>query len=150
MRIFSLALSAIEDLDVKLGSTIMVVEHQDPSQVQIMVFSKTRPTALEEYITLAIVIYFYLIRWSFARHFSWSFIELLAIHKIHELHRETLFLMALGTSKRKKENKLPTDDSDRGGCVKLRPDLRDACSYNIDLGFVLATQWTTAAVLGRS
>jgi hypothetical protein len=68
MRIFSLALSAIKDLDVKLGSTTVVVEHQNPSLVQIMVFSKTRPAALEEYITLAIVIYFYLIRWSIAGH----------------------------------------------------------------------------------
>jgi hypothetical protein len=54
-------LSVIEDLDVKLGSAKMVVEHQDPSLVQIMDFIKMRPAALEEYITLAIVIYFYLI-----------------------------------------------------------------------------------------
>jgi hypothetical protein len=77
----------------------MVVEHQDPSLVQIMVFSKMRLAALEEYITLAVVIYFYLIRWSVARHFlQYSFVELPAIHKIHALQREMLLFGELGTS----------------------------------------------------
>jgi hypothetical protein len=83
--IFPLALSIIEDLDIKLGITTMVVEHQDPSLMQIMVFSKTRPTSPKEYITLAVVIHFYFIRWSVAGHFSkYSFMKLPSVHELHE------------------------------------------------------------------
>jgi hypothetical protein len=114
-------LRTIEDLDVKLGSTTMVIEHQDPSLVQIVVFSKARLAALEEYITLAVVIYFYLVRRSVAGHLSQnSFAELPALHKFSKFQRETLLFMALGTSKsKKKQNKLPAYGYDRGGCVKL-------------------------------
>jgi hypothetical protein len=86
----------------------MVVEHQDPSLVQIMVFRKTRPAALEEYITLAIVIYFYLVRRSILGHLSqYSFTKLLALHKFSEFQRETLMFMALGTNKSKKGEQTP-------------------------------------------
>jgi hypothetical protein len=86
----------------------MVVEHQNPSLVQIMVFSKTRPAALEEYITMAVVINFYLIWWSISGHFSqYSLAELPSIHKIRKLQRDTLMLMALGANKSKKGEQTP-------------------------------------------
>jgi hypothetical protein len=63
----------------------MVVEHQDPSLMEIMVFSKTRPTASEEYITLAIIIHFYFIKWSVDGHFSkYSFKKLPAVHEFQK------------------------------------------------------------------
>jgi hypothetical protein len=98
-------LRIIEDLDVKLGSTTMVIEHQDSSLVQIVVFSKTRPAALEEYITLAVIIYFYLVQRSVAGHLSQNSFMLL--------------FMALAPAKAKKQNKLHAYDCDRGGCAKL-------------------------------
>jgi hypothetical protein len=73
-----------------------------------MVFSKTRPAALEEYITLAVVIYFYLIRRSAVGHLSqYSFTELPTLHEFSEFQRETLLFMALGSNKRKKGEQTP-------------------------------------------
>jgi hypothetical protein len=57
------ALGAIEDLDVELGSPAVLIKHQDPSLVKIMILSKTIPTTSEESITIAIVIHLQLIRW---------------------------------------------------------------------------------------
>jgi hypothetical protein len=86
----------------------MVVEHKDPSLVQIMVFSKTRPAAPKEYITLATIIHFYFIWWSVAGHFSkYSFMELPALHEFRKFQREALLLIALGTSKSKPGEQTP-------------------------------------------
>jgi hypothetical protein len=53
--------------------------------MEIMVFSKTRPTASEEYITLAVIIHFYFIKWSVDGHFSkYSFKKLPAVHEFQK------------------------------------------------------------------
>jgi hypothetical protein len=57
-----LALGAIEDLDVELGSPTAAIKHQDPSLMKIVIFSKTVPTTSEESIAIAIIIHLQLIR----------------------------------------------------------------------------------------
>jgi hypothetical protein len=93
--------------------------------VQIVVFSKARLAALEEYITLAVVIYFYLVRRSVAGHLSQnSFAELPALHKFSKFQRETLMFMALGTSKSKKSKTNSLHMVMIGEvALNLRPDL---------------------------
>jgi hypothetical protein len=72
-----------------------------------VVFSKARPATLEEYITLAIIVDFYFVWWSIARHFSKnSFVQLPALHEFSEYQREAL-LIALGTNKSKNGEDIP-------------------------------------------
>jgi hypothetical protein len=75
-NILLLALGAIKYLDVKIGSTAVVVKQQDPALMQIIIFSKARPTSLEENIAFTIIIYFQFIWWPIAgasqRIASWS------------------------------------------------------------------------------
>jgi hypothetical protein len=94
----------------------MVVEQKYPSLVQIMVFIKTRPTALEENITLAVIIHFYFIQCSVAGHFlKYSFTKLPTIHELYKFQREAPLLMALGASKSKKGEQILADDWSRMG-----------------------------------
>jgi hypothetical protein len=95
-------LGTIEDLDIKLRSTTVIVEQQDPSLVKIVVASEARPTALEEHITFTIIVNFQFIRWAVAGDFSEdSFMKLATIHEFSKFQRETLSLTALGASESK-------------------------------------------------
>jgi hypothetical protein len=95
-----LALDAIEDLDVELGSPPVAIKHQDPSLVKIMILSKTVPTTSKESIAIAIVIHLQLIRRPAAGCFSENSLpKLTALHEFCELQRKTLLFAALGTSK---------------------------------------------------
>jgi hypothetical protein len=88
--------------------------------MQIMVFSKARPAALEKHITLTIVVYFYFIWGSITRHLSQnSFTKLSTIHEFSKFERKALLFTALGASKSKKENKTPADGCGGLGCAKF-------------------------------
>jgi hypothetical protein len=94
-----LALGAIEDLDVKLGSPTVVIKLQDPSLVKIKIFSKTFSATSKE--SIAIVIHLQLIRWPATGSLSEnSLLKLTTLHELCELHRKTLLFVALGTSER--------------------------------------------------
>jgi hypothetical protein len=96
-----LALGAIEDLDVELGSPTVVIKLQDPSLVKIMIFSKTFSATSEESIAIAIAIHLQLIRWPATGSLSEnSLLKLTTLHELCELHRKTLLFVALGTSER--------------------------------------------------
>jgi hypothetical protein len=58
-----LALGVIEDLDVELGSPAVIIKHQDPTLMKIIILSKTVPTTSEESITIAVIIHLQLIWW---------------------------------------------------------------------------------------
>jgi hypothetical protein len=86
----------------------MVVEQQEPPLMQIVVFSKARPSALEEHVTLTIIVNFYFILWPVMGHFSKnSLTKLSAIHEFSEFERKALFLIALSTSEIKKGEQIP-------------------------------------------
>jgi hypothetical protein len=100
--ILLLALGAIKDFDIKLRSTAMVVKQQDPALLQIIIFGESRPTSLEEYIALAIIIYLQFIWWPLTGDFfENSLTKFTAIHKFNNFQRKTLMLTTLGASKRK-------------------------------------------------
>jgi hypothetical protein len=81
-----LALGAIKDLDVELGSPMMAIKHQDPSLMKIMIFSKTIPTTSEESIAIAIVIHLQLIRQPATGCVSENSLpKLAALHELYEL-----------------------------------------------------------------
>jgi hypothetical protein len=94
-------LGAIKDLDVELGSSMVVTKHQDPSLMKIMIFSKTVPATSEESITIATVVHLQLIWRPATGCFSENSLpNLMALHEFCELQRKTLLLAALGTCKR--------------------------------------------------
>jgi hypothetical protein len=96
-----LALGAIEDLDVELGSPTVLIKHQDPSLMKIMIISKMVPATSEECIAIAIVIYLQLIWQPTTGCFlENSLLKLTTLHELCELQRNTLLFAALGTSER--------------------------------------------------
>jgi hypothetical protein len=102
-----LALGAIKNLDVKLGSPTVVIKHQDPSMMKIVIFSKAVPTTSEESITIAIIIHLQLIRCPAAGCFSENGLpKLTALHEFYELQRKTLLFMALGAGEREKRKQI--------------------------------------------
>jgi hypothetical protein len=81
----------------------MIIEHQEPPLMQIVVFSKARSAAPEKHATLTIVVYLYFIRCPITGHLSQnSLMKLQAIHEFSKFPRKALLLIALGASKRKK------------------------------------------------
>jgi hypothetical protein len=96
-----LALVAIKDLDVELGSPTMVIKHQDLSLMKIVIFSKTVLATSGESIAIAIVIHLQLIWRTTTGCFSENSLpKLTALHEFCELQRKTLLFTALGTSER--------------------------------------------------
>jgi hypothetical protein len=92
-----LALGAIKDLDVELGSPTVVIKHQDPSLMKIVIFSKTVLATSEESISIAIIIHLQLIRWPTTGCFSENSLpKLMALHEL----RKMLLFAALGTNER--------------------------------------------------
>jgi hypothetical protein len=84
----------------------MVIEQQKPPLMQIIILGEARPAALEEHLSIAIIIHLHLVWRTSTLHFSEDgFAKLLAIHKLSKFQRHTLLLMALGTSKCKKKRK---------------------------------------------
>jgi hypothetical protein len=60
----------------------VVIEQQEPPLMQIVIFCKARPAALEEHLSVAIIVHIHLIWRSFSSYF-WEdgFTKLLAIHE---------------------------------------------------------------------
>jgi hypothetical protein len=87
----------------------MIVEQQEPPLMQIMVFSKARPVALEEHVTFTIIVYLYFIWGSITRNLSQnSLAKLSAIHEFSKFEREALLFTALGTIKSEKGEQNPS------------------------------------------
>jgi hypothetical protein len=76
--------------------------------MQIVVFSKARPAAFEEHITLTIIVNFYFILWPVTGHFlKNSLTKLSTIHEFSEFERKAMFLIALSTSESEKGEQIP-------------------------------------------
>jgi hypothetical protein len=64
----------------------VVVEQQEPSLMQIVIFCKTGPPAPEEHLSIAIIVYLHLIWRSFTGLFSKDgFTKILPIHEFSKL-----------------------------------------------------------------
>jgi hypothetical protein len=96
--VFLLALGAIEDLDVELGSPMVIIKHQDPILMEIMILKTVQDTS-EESIIVAIIIHLQLIRRPAAGCFSeYSLPKLMTIHELCELQRKMLLFTIVCTS----------------------------------------------------
>jgi hypothetical protein len=94
--IFLLALGAIVDLQVKLRCTDVEVEGHEEALVDVVVFSKSRPTAPQVLLVVAIVPNLYLIWGTTARLFAEnSLSQFASIHKLGKIQRQALNLAAL-------------------------------------------------------
>jgi hypothetical protein len=84
--ILLLALCPIEDLHVKLQSSTVIVELQEPPLMQIIILCEAGPASLEEHLAIAIIVYLHLIWRSLTRLFlKDAFAKLLPIHKLGKL-----------------------------------------------------------------
>jgi hypothetical protein len=120
--------------------------------MQIIVFSKTRPTALDEHVTITIVVYFYFIWRTITRHLSQNSLpKLSAIHDFRQFEREALMCTTLGTSKHEKGKQSPSGWLWR---IRLRQTyiqmLVDVGWFSRNLDLVLTAKWAAIATFGWS
>jgi hypothetical protein len=102
-----LALGAIKDLHVKLGSPKVIVKHQNPSLMNIVVFSKVVPATSEESIAIAVIIHLQFIWRPATGCFPKNYLpKFKALHEFCELQRKALLFAALGTSEREERKEI--------------------------------------------
>jgi hypothetical protein len=91
-----LALGAIIDFHVKFRRADMEVEGHEEALVDVVVFCKSRPAAPEVLLAAAVIPHFHLIWDTIARLLAKnSLSQFTSIHKISEIQRQALNLMAL-------------------------------------------------------
>jgi hypothetical protein len=97
--ILLLALSTIVDLHVKLGRTDVVVEDHEETLIEVMVFCKLRPAALEVHLAIPVILDLHFIGSSSPRVFTKNcFSQLSPIHELGKLQWHPLNLAALSAS----------------------------------------------------
>jgi hypothetical protein len=97
--ILLLALSTIVDLHVKLRRTNVVVEYHEETLMEVMVFCKLRPAALEVHLAVPVIPNLHFIGSSSPRVFTKNcFSQLSPIHELGKLQRHPLNLAALSAS----------------------------------------------------
>jgi hypothetical protein len=97
-----MALGAIIDLHVELGSPALIVKHQDLALMNIVIFSEAVLATSKESIAIAIIIHLQFIWWPATGSLTKNnFSKFTALHELCELHKKALMFALMGTSKRK-------------------------------------------------
>jgi hypothetical protein len=91
-----LALSTVIELHIKLRRTDLVVKDHEETLMEVMVFCKLGPTALEVHLAVPVIPNFHFIGSSSPRVFAKNcFLQFSSIHKLGKLQRHPLNLMTL-------------------------------------------------------
>jgi hypothetical protein len=91
-----LALSIVVDLHIKLRRTDMVVKDHEETLMEVIVFCKLRPAALEVHLAVSVIPDLHFIGSSSPRVFTKNcFSQLSPIHELGKLQRHPLNLAAL-------------------------------------------------------